>query len=93
MEKLKTLTHRGITLLAKAITEIKKTKELILNSGVRQMLKNIFEAVEATFRAAIYLLILIMGLSVAGLGSYTIIFLSIRVGQFLFELIFKDKWL
>jgi len=93
MEKLKTLTCGGINLLAKAIVEIKKSKKLILNSGVNQMLKKMFEAVEAIFRAVIYLLILVMGLALAGLGSYIIIFLSIRTGQFLFELLFKEKWL
>ena len=57
------------------------------------MLKKLFEAVEAMLRAVIYLLILLMGLSIAGLGAYTIIFLAIRIGQFLHELIFKDRWL
>ena len=90
---LKTLTHSGINLLTKAIVEIKKSKELILNSGINQMLKKMFEAIEAIFRASTYLLILVMGLSIAGLGAYTIIFLSIRIGQFLFELLFKERWL
>ncbi|MCD4831691.1 MAG: hypothetical protein K8R02_07805 [Anaerohalosphaeraceae bacterium] len=90
---LKTLTHNSINLLIKAIVEIKKTKELIFDTGVNKMLKKLFEAIEAIFRAAIYLLILLMGLSVAALGSYTIIFLSIRLGQFLFELLFREKWL
>jgi len=57
------------------------------------MLKKLFEAVEAMLRAVIYLLILLMGLAMAALGAYTILFLSLRIGQFLFELIFKEKWL
>lgn len=57
------------------------------------MLKKLFEAVEAILRAVIYLLILLMGLALASLGAYTIMFLALRIGQFLFELIFKEKWL
>ena len=57
------------------------------------ILKGLFEAVEATMRAVIYLLVLLMGLAMAALGAYTIIFLAIRVGQFLWVLIFKEKWL
>lgn len=57
------------------------------------MLKKLFEAVEATMRAVIYLLVLLMGLAMATLGAYTIIFLTIRIGQFLWVLIFKEKWL
>lgn len=57
------------------------------------MLKSFFEAVEAVLRAVIYLLILLMGLAMASLGAYTIMFLALRTGQFLFELIFKEKWL
>ena len=57
------------------------------------MIKSIFEAFEAMLRAAIYLLILLMGLTIAGLGAYTILFLAIRIGQFLYTLILKDKWL
>ena len=57
------------------------------------MLKKLFEAVEATLRAVCYLLVLLMGVAIATLSSYTIIFLAIRIGQFLWVLIFKDKWL
>jgi len=57
------------------------------------MLKKFFEAVEAMLRAVIYLLILLMGLAIAALGAYTIMFLALRIAQFLFELIFKEKWL
>jgi len=88
-----TLIYRGLNLLTKAIAEIRKSKELISKSGTSQMLKKLFEAVEAILRAVIYLLILIMGLSIAGLGAYFIFFLSIRMGQFFFELLFSEKWL
>lgn len=57
------------------------------------MLKKLFEAVEAMLRAVIYLLVLLMGLAMAALGAYAIIFLAIRIGQFLWVLIFKSKWL
>ena len=57
------------------------------------MVKNVFEALEAMLRAVIYLLILLMGLALAALGAYLIMFLSIRIGQFLYELLLKEKWL
>ena len=57
------------------------------------MLKRLFEVMEAMLRAVIYLLILLMGLAIAGLGAYTILFLSLRVGQLLWELLFKRRWL
>ena len=57
------------------------------------MIQSIFQAIEAVLRAVIYLLILVMGLSMAGLGAYTIVFLAFRIGQFLWELISKRAWL
>jgi len=57
------------------------------------MLQKLFEATEAMLRAAIYLLILIMGAAITTLGAYTIIFLAIRIGQFLWVLLFRNKWL
>lgn len=57
------------------------------------MLKNFFAAVEAMLRSVIYLLILLMGLAMAALGAYTILFLALRFGQFLFELFGREKWL
>lgn len=57
------------------------------------MLKKFFEATEVVMRAATYSLILLMGLSIVSLGAFTILFLSIRIGQFLWVLVFKEKWL
>jgi len=73
--------------------EILKSALLIFKPGVPEMLKSLFQAIESILRASIYFLILVMGLSIAGLGTYTIIFFSIRMGQFLYELLFKNKWL
>lgn len=73
--------------------DVERIRPLIFESGVMEMLKKLFEAVEAMLRAVIYLLILLMGLAMASLGAYTIMFLALRIGQFLFELIFKEKWL
>jgi len=87
------LILRTIDLLQEIAAETRKIKPLIFESGVTEMLKNFFEAVEAMIRAVIYLLILLMGLAMASLGAYTIMFLALRIGQFLFELIFKEKWL
>jgi len=57
------------------------------------MLKKFLDAVETMLRAVIYLLILLMGLALAALGAFTITFLSIRIGQFLFELLGRRSWL
>ena len=73
--------------------EIGKIRALILESGVPEMLKKLFEAAEAMLRAVIYLLILVMGLSSASLGAYTILLLAFRIGEFLWEAIFKEAWL
>ena len=57
------------------------------------MINNIFKAIESAVRAVTYLLILVMGLSIAGLGAFTILFLTIRIGQFLWTLMFQEAWL
>lgn len=97
MEKLKPAIRKWISisyfLLCGMRHEIRKIGPLIFKSGVMDMLKRLFEAVEATIRAVTYLLVLLMGVAIAALGSYTIIFLAIRIGQFLWVLIFKEKWL
>jgi fatty acid desaturase len=97
IEGIKLTLTRWITgagnLLKGIKQETKRIKPLIFETGVMQMLKKLFVAVEAAIRAAIYLLVLLMGLAIAALGAYTIIFLTIRVGQFLWVLIFKDKWI
>jgi len=97
MENIALVLHwcirRGNDLMKGIPTEVKRTRELIFKLGITDMLKNIFAGTEAMLRAVIYLLILLMGLAIAGLGSYTILFLSLRIGQFLYELIFKEKWL
>jgi hypothetical protein len=85
--------RHGIELAKAALANFKRIRELIFKVGVTDMLKNIFAAIEAIIRAAIYLLILLMGLAIAGLGAYTILFLALRIGQFLYQLILKDPWL
>lgn len=57
------------------------------------MLKEISKTFEAVLWALLYFFVLLIGLAVAVLGAYIVIFLSYRTGQFLFELIFREKWL
>lgn len=85
--------RRGDGLAKGVLANTNKVRELIFKVGIPDMLKNIFAGIEAMLRAVIYLLILLMGLALAGLGAYTILFLALRGGQFLYELIFKEKWL
>ena len=57
------------------------------------MLGNFFKAMEALARALIYLLTLVIGLTVTALACYFMIFLSFRIAQALWVLLFKDPWL
>jgi hypothetical protein len=97
MENIKLVLGQSIfrmkNLLQKIKLETRKIKPLILKPGITDMLKNIFAGIEAMLRAVIYLLILLMGISIAGLGAYAILFLALRIGQFLWVLILKEKWL
>jgi predicted amino acid racemase len=97
MENIALLLHRCICCgndLTKGIPiEVKRIRKLIFKVGITDMLKNIFAGIEAMLRAVIYLLILLMGLALAGLGTFTILFLAFRSGQFLWALILKEKWL
>ena len=54
--------------------EVGKIKQYIIYSEAPVMIKSFFQAIEALFRAVMYLLILLMGLSIAGLGAYIISF-------------------
>ena len=90
---LRDQAQRAKKRLRQARQEILSIKPLIFESRIPAMVSKIFQAIEAALRAATYLLIVIMGLSITGLGAFTILFLAIRIGQFLYTLIFKDKWL
>ena len=57
------------------------------------MVTELFKKVESALRAAIYLLVLIMGVSVATLGAYAVFFLCYRSGQLLWDSIFKSRWM
>jgi hypothetical protein len=97
METVLTLIRelcRGVPLCWQTVTaETQNIKQLIIYSEGQVMIKSFFQAFEALFRAVIYLLILIIGLTVTGLGAYIVLFLAIRIGQFLWILIFKEPWL
>ena len=87
------LADRVRQLLGAVGQETRKIRTSIYESRTSAMVKQIFEAIEAMFRAVIYLLILLMGLAIAALGAYTILFLALRIGQLLHTLIFQKKWL
>jgi hypothetical protein len=73
--------------------ERSRIKTLILYTGGINMLKNLFDAVEALVRAVIYTLVLVIGLTAAALGAFIVIFLAFRIAQFLWVLIFRQAWL
>jgi len=57
------------------------------------MIKRLFEAIEGLCQAATYLLILLTGLVIMGLAAFTVLFVAIRMGQFLWVTLFAEKWL
>ena len=85
--------RRSNELTKGVLANVKRIRELIFIVGITDMLKNIFAGIEAMLRAVIYLLILLMGLALASLGAYAILFLALRIGQFLWVLILDRKWL
>jgi hypothetical protein len=56
------------------------------------MIKKIFDAIEGMCQAVTYLLILFVGVVIVGLGTYTILFLAIRIGQMLWAVLFRESW-
>jgi len=57
------------------------------------MMKKVFEAIESFIKAVIYMLILIMGMTVASIATFTVLFSAIRLAQFLWLACFQDAWL
>lgn len=61
--------------------------------GTIEMIKKIFEVVESFVKAIIYMLILIMGMTVASLATYTVFFCAFRLAQFLWLAFFAEPWI
>lgn len=57
------------------------------------MIRRVFEAIEGMTQAVTYLCVLFMGAVIVVLAAYTILFLAIRLGQFLWVAFFVEKWL
>lgn len=57
------------------------------------MIKKVFEAIESFIKAVIYILVLTMGMTVASLATYTVLFCAFRLAQFLWLAFFKEAWL
>jgi len=74
-------------------TETHNVKKLILNTKVNTMFISILRAIEAMVKALIYYFILFAGLTLAGLGTYIVLFATFRFAQLLWTLIFKEPWL
>ena len=68
-------------------------KTTIFTHGSLAMFKRFLEIGEAMLRAATYFMVLVIGLSVACLGAFTIVFMSIRIGEFLWDFCLKNRWL
>ena len=61
--------------------------------GQFTMMKKVFEAIESFIKAVIYILVLTMGMTVASIATYTVLFGAIRLAQFLWLACFQDAWL
>ncbi|MDI6449138.1 hypothetical protein [Anaerobaca lacustris] len=57
------------------------------------MIKKIFEAIESFCRAVIYMLVLVMGMTVASIATYAVLFCAFRLAQFLWLAFFRESWL
>lgn len=85
---------RSLPLCLQALkAETHNVKNLILNSEATAMFKSIIRAIEAMCKALTYYFILFTGLTLTGLGTYIILFTTLRFGQFLWTLFFKKPWL
>ncbi len=97
MENLKSIAHRAAAstrrLLQGIRYEVSRIPPLIFESTTAAMIGNMFKAIEAMFKAVIYVQILVMGASMAGLAAFTTVFLALRIGQFLWVLILSERWI
>jgi hypothetical protein len=55
-------------------------------------LRNLIAFIDGLVRGAIYVMVLVMGLSLAVLGVYVVTFLCYRVGQFLHRVLLGRVW-
>ena len=56
------------------------------------MFKRLFETCEAMIKAVTYLMVLVIGVAVATLAAFTVLFLSVRIGQFLWDILLRNRW-
>jgi len=80
-------------LAAQALGELQSARRLILDGRTFFMLKHIFDATEAIFRAVMLLLILLMGLEVVVFGAFISGLVLFRMGQLLWVLVFRERWI
>lgn len=92
-ETINNLFLESCCLALKCSYEMKTIYQRIFYCETKAMIKAIFQAIESMIRAVTYLLILIIGLSVASLGAYASIYFAIRIGQFLYVIFFRERWL
>jgi hypothetical protein len=57
------------------------------------MLRNFLNLIESVIQAVTYLLILVIGLTAAGLGAFLVVLLALRFGQLIWAIILKEPWI
>ena len=79
-------------LVLRFVEAFRQTRQIIFSPGGIDMIKMFFQSLEAMIRAVTYLLILVIGLSAAGLGAFVIGLLAFRMGQFFYDVIGGHRW-
>jgi hypothetical protein len=93
-ESLTTQWSVRIRRLVRAIpAEVERTHVALFQSGTQEMIKNVFNGFEAMLRAVTFLLILVIGFTLALFGTYITVFLAYRMSQLLYDAIFSHRWL
>jgi hypothetical protein len=80
-------------LAAGVFANVQYARRVIFDGRIIGMFKHIFDATEAIFRAAILLLILLIGLEALVLGVFVSGLLFYRIGEFLWVFILRESWL
>jgi hypothetical protein len=79
-------------LAANTLAKLQHAQCSICRGRTIAMLKHIFDAIEAVFRAVILLLVLLIGVAALVLGAFISGLLFFRIGELLWRLILRESW-
>ena len=90
---LRCLIRQVAFLIKQIVANSKQVRVVIFASGGILMLANLGKAVQASLQAVICFLILWMSVSIAALGAFTISIICWRLGEFVWDVFGKSRWL